>query len=73
MWNVQLSDVQLCIVAGVDLICVTKEEGVSEAGRRMCEKGSISSGQEATSTIPDPELKVDLTPTIVELYVNYVL
>lgn len=45
---------------GVDLISVTKEEGVSEAGRRMCEKGSMSSGQEATSTIPDPELKTQV-------------
>lgn len=64
MYSVQLSDVQLCIVAGVDLICVTKQEGVSEAGRRTCEKGSVTPGQEATSTIPDPELKVGVTPTV---------
>lgn len=58
MENVQLSDVQLCVVVGVELVCVTKQEGVSAAGRRICEKGSVTPGQEATSTIPDPELKV---------------
>lgn len=46
------------VFAGVEVICVTKQEGVSEAGRRICEKGSVTPGQEATSTIPDPELKV---------------
>ncbi|TSK22569.1 Gastrula zinc finger protein XlCGF7.1 [Bagarius yarrelli] len=43
---------------GAELICVTKqEEGVSEAGGKMVEKDSVTSGQEATSTIPDHELK----------------
>ncbi|MCI4376156.1 hypothetical protein PGIGA_G00185310 [Pangasianodon gigas] len=45
---------------GAELICVTKQEGVSEAGRRICEKGSVTPGQEATSTIPDPELKTQV-------------
>ncbi|XP_060727494.1 zinc finger protein 252 [Tachysurus vachellii] len=50
---------------GVELICVTKQEGVSEAGRRVCEKGSGTPGQEATSTIPDPELKTQVDEAIV--------
>ncbi|KAK3573305.1 hypothetical protein QTP86_022692 [Hemibagrus guttatus] len=50
---------------GVEVICVTKQEGVSEAGRRICEKGSVTPGQEATSTIPDPELKAHVDGAIV--------
>lgn len=52
---------QLFVITGAELICVTKQEGVSEAGRRICEKINVTQGQEATSTIPDPELKVGVS------------
>ncbi|XP_036430294.1 zinc finger protein GLI4 [Colossoma macropomum] len=43
--------------AGVELVGVMKHEGSSDGGR-SCGKGSVTPSQEASSTIPDTELKI---------------
>ncbi|XP_062851397.1 zinc finger protein 467 isoform X2 [Trichomycterus rosablanca] len=50
-----------------EVVCVTKQECVSEAGRRNCEKRTVTPGQEATTTIPDSEPKTAEVSAAIEV------